>query len=612
MALNVVPTGSPRVIPTIGGGKPPYSVPSTFRVASSEPDPASTPDENSGVSLTVGYAEALATQSSIPNATARTVLANAFRLTSTASSLGKRYQAAQGVHFAVHRCAERITSRGPCVQCGFVAHRIAHCLTAMPAVASTAPARPRPPNAAAAPRGTPLEAIHREPGPGRYLPCALAVTTLLVVGPVVLARIAFPGDGLHNGLVAAVTVIACSLVLSAAAAATWKRLPGSRDAVFSELMLWSWLRRYVADRRSRRQRFGISPAQERRRELAELVRLSRLMQANDPYLDGHSERVARHAVRIARGLSLPADEVRRIRTAAELHDVGKLETPREILHNPNRLSDEEYAVIKQHASRGAEMLDGITDPRIVAMVRHHHERMDGSGYPDGRAGDDIPLGARIIAVADTYDAITSVRPYRRAAPHKRAIDVLGTESGKQLDAAVVTAFLAGYAGRRQLAAWSFVGVSIERAAYALKGLLASPALPILGASAVLATSPLLTHPAGRRIARGLAASPRSSQRMDASEVSHLAGGDLSVGLRTGSTHRARPVTAPRRPDRLHTPPPYEHRGESRRRRGCHRAKVKAGPRRLRSRVRAPPNRRPRAGRKASRRSRPFPGPRARG
>ena len=381
------------------------------------------------------------------------------------------------------------------------------------------------------------------------------MTTLLVVGPVVLARIAFPGDGLHNGLVAAVAVIACSLVLSAAAAATWKRLPGSRDAVFSELMLWSWLRRYVADRRSRRQRFGISPAQERRRELAELVRLSRLMQANDPYLDGHSERVARHAVRIARGLSLPADEVRRIRTAAELHDVGKLETPREILHNPNRLSDEEYTVIKQHASRGAEMLDGITDPRIVAMVRHHHERMDGSGYPDGRAGDDIPLGARIIAVADTYDAITSVRPYRRAAPHKRAIDVLGTESGEQLDAAVVTAFLAGYAGRRQLAAGSLVGVSIERAAYALKGLLASPALPILGASAVLATTPLLTHPAGRRIARGLAASPRSSQRMDANEVLHLTGGDLSVGLRTGSTHRARPVTAPRGPT-ASTPLPH--------------------------------------------------------
>ena len=383
----------------------------------------------------------------------------------------------------------------------------------------------------------------------------MAVTTLLVVGPVVLARAVFPGDGLHNGLIAAVTVIACSLMLSAAAAATWKRLPGSRDVVFSELMLWSWLRRYVADRRSRRQRFGITPAQERRRELAELVRLSRLMQANDPYLDGHSGRVARHAVRIARGLSLPADEVRRIRTAAELHDVGKLETPREILHNPSRLSDEEYELIKRHASRGAEMLDGITDPRIVAMVRHHHERMDGSGYPDGRAGDDIPLGARIIAVADTYDAITSVRPYRRAAPHKRAIDVLGTESGKQLDAAVVTAFLAGYAGRRQLAVWSFVGVTIERAAYSLKGLLASPALPVLGASAVLATSPLLTHPAGQRIARGPTASPRSSQRVDTSAVSHLAGGDFPAGLRTGSIHRARHVAAPRGPT-ASTPLPH--------------------------------------------------------
>ena len=395
----------------------------------------------------------------------------------------------------------------------------------------------------------------RERGPGRYLPFAVMVTALLVAGPVVLARLAFPGDGLLNGLVAAAAVIVCSLALSAAAAAAWKRLPGSRDVMFSELMLWSWLRRYVAERRSRRRRLGITPAAERRRELAELMRLSRLMQANDPYLDGHSGRVARHAVRIARRLGLPGDEVRRIRTAAELHDVGKLETPREILHNPNRLSDEEYAVIKRHASRGAEMLDGITDPRIVAMVRHHHERIDGSGYPDGRAGDDIPLGARIIAVADTYDAITSARPYRRAAPHKRAIDVLGAESGKQLDAAAVTAFLAGYAGRRQLVAWSFVGVSMERAAYALKGLLATPALPILGASAVLATSPLLTHPFGRPAVRGTIPAARSSQRADADDVSHLTLRDFSTLPRTRTAHRGRPVPRSRQPV-AYTPIPH--------------------------------------------------------
>ena len=239
-----------------------------------------------------------------------------------------------------------------------------------------------------------------------------------------------------------------------------------------------------------------SSVEGRRPELAELVRLGRLVQANDPYLHGHSRRVARHAVRIARGMGVSPEGVRRIRIAAELHDIGKLHTPRAILHNPGRLSDAEYAVIKRHAANGAEMLEGVAEPQIVAMVRHHHERIDGSGYPDRLGGQEIPLGARVIAVADTYDAITSARSYRRAATHKHAIDILSTESGRQLDAAAVTAFLGGYAGRRQLAAWSLAGVSIERAVYAFKILLAGPALPAIGASALLAASPIL-RPHGR-------------------------------------------------------------------------------------------------------------------
>ncbi len=334
--------------------------------------------------------------------------------------------------------------------------------------------------------------------PARHLPGVLAVTTVLVAGPVLLARMAFPGTGLRADLLAMLAVIAGSLALSAVGAELWKRLPGARDVVFSELMLWSWLRRYVADRRARRARELVAFPPSRREALAELVRLSRLMQANDPYLHGHTRRVARHAVRIARRMGVPHELVARIRTAAELHDIGKLHTPREILHSPSGLSDAEYAVIKLHAARGAEMLEGVVDPEIVSMVRHHHERIDGSGYPDGLAGEDIPLGARVIAVADTYDAITSARPYRRAATHKRAIGILTAESGTRLDAAAVTAFLVGYSGRRQLAVWSFIGVSLERAVYALKALVGSPVLPAIGATAVLAASPALTHHAGKQ------------------------------------------------------------------------------------------------------------------
>jgi putative nucleotidyltransferase with HDIG domain len=338
----------------------------------------------------------------------------------------------------------------------------------------------------------------RDLGLVRYLPGVVAVTTVLVAGPVLLARALFPGTGLRADLLATLAVIAGSLLLSAAGAEVWKRLPGARDVVFSELMLWSWLRRYVADRRARRARELIASSPSRRQALAELVRLSRLMGANDPYLRGHTRRVARHAVRIARRMGLPHELVSRIRTAAELHDIGKMHTPREILHNPSRLTDAEYAVIKLHAARGAEMLEGVADPQIVSMVRHHHERVDGSGYPEGLAGEDIPLGARVIAVADTYDAITSARPYRRAATHKRAIAILTAESGTRLDAAAVTAFLVAYSGRRQLAAWSFIGVSLERAAYALKALVGSPVLPAIGATAVLAAGPALTHHAGKQ------------------------------------------------------------------------------------------------------------------
>src|SRR6202043_1885938 len=118
----------------------------------------------------------------------------------------------------------------------------------------------------------------------------------------------------------------------------------------------------------------------------------------------------------------------------------------------SRLTDSEFAVIKRHASDGADMLEGAADPEITAMVRHHHERVDGRGYPAGLAGADIPLGARIIAVADTFDAITSSRAYRGAKPQKKALEVLDKGAGTQLDSVAVAAFRDRYSGRRSVTA----------------------------------------------------------------------------------------------------------------------------------------------------------------
>jgi putative nucleotidyltransferase with HDIG domain len=151
---------------------------------------------------------------------------------------------------------------------------------------------------------------------------------------------------------------------------------------------------------------------------------------------------------IAKAMGLSDEQVAKVRTAAAVHDVGKISTPREVMNKPGKLTDDEYEVMKRHAIVGAAMAARIDDPEITAMVRHHHEQLDGSGYPDGLSGADIPLGARIIAVADTFDAITSARPYR-----------------------AVEAFLGYYSGRRSIAGWSLIAAVPQKLAAGLGSLL---------------------------------------------------------------------------------------------------------------------------------------------
>ncbi len=302
----------------------------------------------------------------------------------------------------------------------------------------------------------------------------------------------------------AASAVAVSVAIASAEAALWKRQRRSRDFVFADLMLWGWLRRCWTERRLAQARDLYDSARKAGPSVSIdlLQRLSKLLEARDAYTHGHSQRVARHAESIARAMHISPVEIAKIRTAATVHDVGKLYTPREILNNPARLTDAEFAVMKRHPVDGADMLAAVGDSEIAAMVCHHHERMDGHGYPDGLIGTEIPLGARIIAVADTFDAIISTRSYRSAGTHKKALDILSNEAGSQLDGAAVAAFLSRYSARRSVAWFAFATAAPQRIFAALQS--ASPSLgvstggvasilPALGAVGLLALSPGLRH-----------------------------------------------------------------------------------------------------------------------
>ncbi len=298
--------------------------------------------------------------------------------------------------------------------------------------------------------------------------------------------------------------VAVSVVIASVEASLWTRRSGSRDLVFADLMLWGWLRRCWTERRLAQARALYDSARKAGPAVSVelLEEVSKRLEARDAYTHGHNQRVARHAECIARAMRLSTTEIAKIRTAAIVHDVGKIYTPREILNNPGRLTDREYAIVKLHAGDGADMLAAVGDPEIAAIVRHHHERIDGDGYPDRLAGSDIPLGARIIAVADTFDAITSNRPYRPVGTHKKALDILSQQAGSQLDGTAVAAFLGSYSARRSIAWFAFATVLPQRIFAALQTVSPSigasagaitSVLPAVGAAGLLALSPSLPH-----------------------------------------------------------------------------------------------------------------------
>ncbi len=169
--------------------------------------------------------------------------------------------------------------------------------------------------------------------------------------------------------------------------------------------------------------------------------LAAAIDAKDSYTHGHSERVCSYAVAIAAEMELSAEEIERIENAALLHDIGKISVADAILVKPERLTNEEFAEIKNHPARGVRILESVdTLQNILDYVLYHHERYDGFGYPGGLQGEVIPLGARILCVADSFDAMTSGRPYQKARTLQQALAELWLCAGQQFDPDVVAAF----------------------------------------------------------------------------------------------------------------------------------------------------------------------------
>jgi HD-GYP domain-containing protein (c-di-GMP phosphodiesterase class II) len=173
--------------------------------------------------------------------------------------------------------------------------------------------------------------------------------------------------------------------------------------------------------------------------------LADTIEKRDPYTGGHTQRVTSYSLTIGKYLQLKPLERKRLKIASVLHDIGKIGIEDHILRKPERLSPEEFDRIKRHSDIGAKIIEHILQLREIAPgVKYHHEHVNGKGYPDGLRGEEIPVLAKIVAVADTYDAMTTDRPYRKAMEKGAAIEELKRCSGTQLDQGVVEAFIQAY------------------------------------------------------------------------------------------------------------------------------------------------------------------------
>jgi putative two-component system response regulator len=228
--------------------------------------------------------------------------------------------------------------------------------------------------------------------------------------------------------------------------ATIRKALRRRHLLTQDREIAAWLKREVTRRTGE---VELAKAQLEQVTVATLATLVVVLEARSSYWAGHSERVAAFAATIASHMGLPDTEIEQVRTAGRLHDIGVIGVRDAVLGKQGHLTDEEFAHIKDHTVLGARILAPLNHLGIIRdFVRSHHERWDGTGYPDGRAGTDIPLGARIIHAAETYDALTTQRPYHPSVTPPEAAAQMRELAGTVFDPAVVTG-LENAVGRHQ-------------------------------------------------------------------------------------------------------------------------------------------------------------------
>jgi putative two-component system response regulator len=221
-----------------------------------------------------------------------------------------------------------------------------------------------------------------------------------------------------------------------------------RNTLLESQQVNQWLKEEVAARVAERR---VEQANQERLSVATLEALVNALEAKDPYLRGHSARVADLSAMIAAEFGCPDEQVETVRTGGRLHDIGKIGIREDILNKQGPLTAEEFEHVKQHVTVGSQILSPLVHLRdVIGFVRSHHERWDGSGYPDRLAGEAIPLGARIVGAAEIFDALTTARPYQEKMPPEMAVERMRDLIGTVVDPAVHRALEAVVTHRQTL------------------------------------------------------------------------------------------------------------------------------------------------------------------
>lgn len=297
---------------------------------------------------------------------------------------------------------------------------------------------------------------HLAPRRAEQTPLLVSVLASIVVAlaPMVAAFFVFVWTGTYPTLIPALLLVGSfTLVTVVGGTRLWERQPASAIFSFGDLMLWNWVRRHRAETRlvrntqllgfDRRGAYqGDAIAQDGSDRLELLAEIADALDAKSSYTMNHTDRVERLAHDIGESLSLSKEQLKKLSTAAFLHDVGNIRIPEYILRKPGELSDEDRRTVESHALLGAMMAFEVVTRDVADGILHHHERWDGTGYPNGKSGREIPLYARIIAVAEAYDAMTSTRAHRQSLSPAAAIEILEKEAGCQFDPRVVQGLVA--------------------------------------------------------------------------------------------------------------------------------------------------------------------------